>query len=244
MLRMNSNTQVDRQFAITDEQLAIGKPILQAVAAMARLSNQSIFLTDVMHQMSFTIPKVQTNGFALENFVPLDKERIADVDCAMYEEICRQCKLLMGELPREERDCVTFTFCVHSVIDDKLLLQMHRVTPLLVSDDGQVRLTLTTITPALHREAGHFYCLAGGQLMLFNFKSGRWKVDDYTSYLLTEHEREMLMLSARGYTLAEISQRMCCAIDTVKMYRRLVFAKLGVNNITEALYAAIRYQLL
>jgi len=42
----------------------------------------------------------------------------------------------------------------------------------------------------------------------------------------------------------EISDKLCIAIDTVKFYKRRLFERLNVKNITEALSFATNYKLL
>ncbi|MBQ3632216.1 MAG: response regulator transcription factor, partial [Prevotella sp.] len=50
--------------------------------------------------------------------------------------------------------------------------------------------------------------------------------------------------SAQGYTMKEISDHICRSFDTVKFYRRQLFEKLDVANITEAIAFATNYGLL
>ena len=58
---------------------------------------------------------------------------------------------------------------------------------------------------------------------------------------LSEREAEVLRLIALGHTNAEIGEQLFLSVDTVKTYVRRVFAKLGVNNRTQAaMHAAER----
>ena len=61
---------------------------------------------------------------------------------------------------------------------------------------------------------------------------------------LSETEREVLRLSAQGYTMNDIADRMCKSVDTIKACKRSLFAKSGVKNIAEALFHAANYQLI
>jgi DNA-binding NarL/FixJ family response regulator len=51
---------------------------------------------------------------------------------------------------------------------------------------------------------------------------------------LSPREQEVLALLALGRTNAEIGEQLFLSVDTVKTYVRRVFAKLGVNNRTQA----------
>jgi DNA-binding NarL/FixJ family response regulator len=53
-----------------------------------------------------------------------------------------------------------------------------------------------------------------------------------------EEELEVLQLSAAGLTMAEIAEKMCRSLNTVKFYKREVFDKLGASNIAEAITRA------
>jgi len=62
--------------------------------------------------------------------------------------------------------------------------------------------------------------------------------------VLTEVERDILRLSSQGYTMNDIADKLCKSIDTIKTYKKRLFAKLEVKSITEALSYATNYKLL
>lgn len=61
---------------------------------------------------------------------------------------------------------------------------------------------------------------------------------------LSEMERDVLILSAQGYTMNDIADKLCKSVDTIKACKRALFSKLGVKNIAEALSYATNYRLL
>ena len=61
---------------------------------------------------------------------------------------------------------------------------------------------------------------------------------------LSETERDVLRLSAQGYTMNDIADRLCKSVDTIKACKRNLFAKMGVKNIAEALFHATNYQMI
>jgi DNA-binding NarL/FixJ family response regulator len=61
---------------------------------------------------------------------------------------------------------------------------------------------------------------------------------------LRPEEKQVLTLSAQGYTMKEIAEQMLRSFDTVKFYRRQIFKKFNVQSITEALTFAINYGLI
>lgn len=60
---------------------------------------------------------------------------------------------------------------------------------------------------------------------------------------LSLREQEVLALLALGYSNPEIAHELFLSVDTVKTYVRRLFAKLGVNNRTNAALLAARYDL-
>ncbi|MEZ5215472.1 MAG: response regulator transcription factor [Ilumatobacteraceae bacterium] len=60
---------------------------------------------------------------------------------------------------------------------------------------------------------------------------------------LTEREREVLALIARGATNPQIARELYLSVDTVKTHVRSVFRKLDVSNRTQAAMAAKDYDL-
>jgi DNA-binding NarL/FixJ family response regulator len=63
-----------------------------------------------------------------------------------------------------------------------------------------------------------------------------------SSERLTEREREVMCLLAKGLQNKEIAARLdpVCRPETVKTHLRVIFAKLGVENRTEAVIAWIQ----
>ena len=62
--------------------------------------------------------------------------------------------------------------------------------------------------------------------------------------LLTERERDVLRLLARGLNNTDIAERLYLSEGTVRNYVSSIFAKLGVKNRTQAVYKAISLKIL
>jgi DNA-binding NarL/FixJ family response regulator len=62
--------------------------------------------------------------------------------------------------------------------------------------------------------------------------------------LLTEREVEILVLIAKGYSNADIAQRLYLSEGTVKNYSSTIFSKLNVTDRTQAAILAYRYGLI
>lgn len=76
----------------------------------------------------------------------------------------------------------------------------------------------------------------------YSLESHKWK--QCTTIALSEEERAILLLSAQGFKMDEIADQICKSIDTVKFYKRRLFDKMDVKNITEALSFAANNKLI
>lgn len=124
------------------------------------------------------------------------------------------------------------------------MLINHRV-PLARTKEGKAWLALCLVSPSPHSETGHIVATINthDEYSVYAFENHRWnRIKERLE--LTEDERMMLHLSARGYTMNQIGEKMFRSVDTVKMYRRHVFNKLGVSNISEAIAYAFSFNLL
>ena len=125
----------------------------------------------------------------------------------------------------------------------RLLLVNHKITPLAMTTEGRVWLALCTVSLSPHKEAGHieFFQFHTGEKREYSLEAHRWKSRE--TITLKPEEKQILTLSAQGYTMKEIAEKMLRSFDTVKFYRRQIFEKLDVQNITEALALATNYGL-
>jgi len=107
-----------------------------------------------------------------------------------------------------------------------------------LTDEGKIWIGLCIVSLSSYKTVGHveFHRNGLGCYWTYSFEEHRWKKCDGTS--LKEEELEVLRLSAAGLTMAEIADRMCRSLDSIKFYKRHAFDKLGAANITEAISRA------
>lgn len=148
-------------------------------------------------------------------------------------------------LPDKASHLHTISCHFHFLVNGQPVLTNHRVTPLARTKEGKAWLALCLVSPSPHSETGHIVATIStqGEYSLYTFENHRWnRIKERLE--LTEDERTMLHLSAQGYTMHQIGGKMFRSVDTVKMYRRHVFNKLGVSNISEAIAYAYSFNLI
>ena len=74
------------------------------------------------------------------------------------------------------------------------------------------------------------------------FGEHKWKKGSVAK--ITQAEMMVMQLSAQGFTAEQIAEKMCKSVDTIKLYKRQLFKKIGVDNITHALMYNLNYDLL
>ena len=57
---------------------------------------------------------------------------------------------------------------------------------------------------------------------------------------ITEREKEVLLLLAKGFSYAESASFLGCAISTIQTYVKRIYRKLQVNSKSEAVYEALQ----
>lgn len=140
------------------------------------------------------------------------------------------------KVPLENR--LEYTLCCDFHIRQpkgKDLLVNHKITPLCLTNDGKVWLALCTVSLSSHTQIGNIEMIRKGYTTRWKYSAETHCWKECESVVLKDYEKEVLYMSAQGYTMNEISDRMCKSLDTVKGYKRQIFEKLDVASITEAL---------
>lgn len=73
-------------------------------------------------------------------------------------------------------------------------------------------------------------------------KNGRWK--QIESVLLNEYEKAVIRLANQGLSVEKIAKEINRSENSVKGYRKNIFQKLGVGNISEAIAVATNRRLI
>ena len=138
----------------------------------------------------------------------------------------------------EERDGFFISYDFHIEDGEKRFLINHKMTPFALADDGRLWLSMCVVSLSSHSEPGHIELRKKGAPSYWEYSLDyhRWITKETVK--LRPQERQVLILSAQGLTVAQIADTMNRSIDTVKTYKRVMFKRLGTRSITEALTLA------
>jgi DNA-binding CsgD family transcriptional regulator len=110
--------------------------------------------------------------------------------------------------------------------------------------EGQVWLAVCVVSLSSKKKIGNVEMRKIGQISYweYSFEEKRWETN--SCLLLNDKEKQIQFLSARGFTMNEIADKMCMSVDAIKFYKKNLFGKFEVKNITEALIYAQNHKLL
>lgn len=236
---------------VPDEYYVPMKLYVQFLDAFARSTYESIYVIDYYKKNFLYVSdnplflcgieanKVQEMGY--EFYI----NQVSESNLLLLLEINRAGFIFSKSVPAENRLEYTLSYDFQiKQPNGKDLLINHKITPLHLTDDGKVWLALCTASLSSHSGAGNIEITRKGYntRWKYNLETHRWK--ECEGVYLKEHEKEVLYLSAQGYTMSEIAERMFKSLDTIKGYKRQIFEKLDVGGITEAISMAINKKMI
>lgn len=204
--------------------------LVDAAKAFARSTYQCVYIIDYFHQDFIYASDNLAYLCGLEPEQLMEAgyqmyiDHVPDADLQMLLEVNKKGFDLFNELPVGDRLDYTISYDFHLTNGRHSRLIHHHLTPILLSDDGIMQ--------------------KNGERSYFEYSTLRHKWEKKEGITLSETERDVLRLSAQGYTMNDIADRLCKSVDTIKACKRNLFAKMGVKNIAEALFHATNYQMI
>lgn len=237
-------------YNITEEDYQKIHILVNATKAFARSTHQCVYVIDYFKQNFLYVSenlaywcgldsdKIKSAGYQFYlDYVP-EKEQ------QMLLEINKKGFDLFNEIPLAERLDYTISYDFHIIHGRKLRLVNHHLTPMVLTKDGRIWLALCTISMSSRNTPGHIIMKKSDSKSYYEYALEKHKWIKKEGITLSEAERDVLILSAQGYTMNDIADNLCKSVDTIKAYKRALFSKLEVKNIAEALSYATNYRLL
>lgn len=212
---------------------------------------QSIYVLDFKEQNFFyvsehplflcghTVKEVKETGFAFysQHLSLKEQEKLKRMN-GIGEKYYRQLSI------EEKKEC-TMSYKFH--LERKghpVLFIHHQLTPLLLTPEGEIRLALcgASLTGHTSENEIEFHKKGEKKYITYSLSQEQWKEKE--DCCLNEKEKDILWLSAQGCTMHEIANRVFLSENTIKFYKRRLFLRLGVKNVTEAFSLAMSHHLI
>ena len=220
-----------------------------AVAAVSQMMYQSLYVIDyykknflyVSNNPLFlcgnTAEEVKNMGYQhyIRNVPEKEQEMLVEINRAGFD--------FFNKIPVNERRDYAIIYDFHLLKGLKKTLVNHQITPLLLTETGKVWLAVCFVSLSSHDRAGNIIMRKTGQPDFWEYSLDGHKWHKKSGVKLKEREREILTLSAQGYTVNEIAEKLCLSPDTIKVNKKKLFEKLEVDNIVEALFFTTNYRL-
>ncbi|MDR7694572.1 helix-turn-helix transcriptional regulator [Riemerella anatipestifer] len=232
---------------LSDNDLDQLKDYISVVDAFARLSYKSIYVIDYQNQ---SFEYVSNNPLFL---CGLSSQEVKELGYAFYFRNVKKedLELLMKinevgflfyeRIPIEERKLYTISYDFHLINErNKPVLVNHKLTPIFLNEKGKIWKAMCLVALSSNQTEGNIIISKQGSedFWKFNLDTNIWEKEQKVK--LSEREFNILELSARGFTINEIAEKIFVSSDTVKFHRRKIFDKFNVQSISEALsYAKI-----
>ncbi len=223
---------------------------IRSAEAFSRTTYQSVYIIDYARQ---NFLYVSPNQVFLADLSPDEMKRIGYrfyLDYVPEDE--RDLLLSLNKagfsyynsLPVEERWEWYITYDFHILTGDRKVLVTHKLTPLALTDDGEIWLALCVVSASNHTTSGHVEVHKSGSPEYYEYNPATRRWIERRMPQLSETEKSIITLSMQGYTMAEIADKICLSAETIKKYRQRIFEKLGVRNIAEAIVTATNSKLI
>lgn len=240
-----------RPHVAEEEYLAL-QPYIDSVVAFARLTYKSLYIIDY-NRMNFlyvsdnplflcgeSVETVQKEGYAFYY------QHIPEEDIGFLTSVNRAGFEFFRGVAVSDRSKYTISYNFHIRQNEtrESVLINHQITPLKLDDSGNIWLALCLVSLASSQETGvaQITAVNSDTVWEFSLKSGRWK--QVENIALSEHEKAVIRLANQGLSVGEIANKINRSEDSVKGYRKNLFQKLGVGNISEAIAVATHRRLI
>lgn len=222
---------------------------IELAKTLSHITYQTIYLIDY-YQKSF--PYVSENSLFLcgNSAKQVQKQgysfylnNVPEEDLEMLLLINEEGFRFYKTIPLVERKeyCITYDFRLKQP-DGHTTLINHKLAPLALDKEGNIWIALCLVSFSSNDEPGNVVITKNADekiIFLFDITRRKWNQRRITK--LKKQEREILILTIQGFTVAKMAKRMFLSEDTIKFHRKNLFKKLNVSNISEAIFAAVNY---
>lgn len=147
-------------------------------------------------------------------------------------------------IPIQDRLKYSISYDFHLIHSNKrLVLINHHLTPLLLDSQSNIWLALCVVTLSSNSRSGNIQITKKGSSETYSYSLETKQWEEHKQTKLTAQEKEVLVLSMKGYTMKEIAQALGVTIPTVKFHRKNILQKFKVKNMSEAISYAANYNI-
>lgn len=239
--KVNAPTNTDSQyFSCLDILNGISRLTYRNVSVLDLSLNQFLYISENCYSVAGISPDdiiSKGDGFLTE-YVPQAN--------LSYIQTARQAARYFYSRPEVNPSdyVLTFDFHIENAKTSFTSLIHHQFTPIQVAPDKSVRLLLCLTSMSPYPKMGTIEMAHKNNKELWTYDRQEMKWLLQPNVELKDIEKEVIRLSAQGFTISSIAKKLNKSFDTIKFYRKSIFKKLDVESITEAISVVISKKLL
>ncbi|MBR1785316.1 MAG: helix-turn-helix transcriptional regulator [Bacteroidales bacterium] len=223
---------------------------IEMASSFASMSYQGVYLLDLVRnryiymsdypllRYSISDGDVTSHGInTLDRLIP-------DEDISQLSDVAETVLSAYNNMPSEIRAKMMLYLNFHIKYDRRQIMVCHKLKLLNFDHSGTPHIMLGLVAPSPYDgDASIMASIPGtGHLYKCSYVDHSWQLIHLGQ--LSPDELTMLRLTIQGHSIERIAALMFKSADSIKFYRRQVFQKLNVKNITEAIAYATHYCLI
>lgn len=223
---------------------------IEMAKAFAAMSYQGVYLFDLENSRFVYSSDYQLSRCGVTEGEMKDKDLSYFIECipedekALLDDIAHTIQTSYVDLPLEFKKQITIFLNFHILSGRRKVMVCHKLRMLDFGDSGYPRYLLGLVSPSVHDGKAFIMACIPGTDYSFQFTAESRAWESIAAVHLSNDELTMLRLTMQGHSLEEIGALMFKSPETIKFYRRQVFLKLNVKNISEAIAYATHYCLI
>ena len=234
---------------VTEDDNRECQTLLRAVDAFSLTTSSSLYVIDFLQEKIVYASKniMLLCGKSAEEIYSMGDDfywqYIPDADIAKIITLRNETFNFLLQKPIQERCLYRLSMDMHFLIGDDERLFTQCSVPLFWKEKGLI-LLLCAVSASAAKESGNAYLRKKGESVFYEFffNEHKWKMQRVAK--INQIEMRILQLSAQGYTMEQIAEKICKSVDSVKTYKRQLFKKTQSNNIAGTLMYNLNYDLL
>ena len=242
---------INPDMEISDNDYARTEACVAVANALTRNTNHSLYIIDYNRRNFLYVSsnplflcgrspeEVQEKGYAFyfEVVSPDEMKRLMEINEAGFRFYFSQSVEKRLELSIE------YDFHIYTPGNHKHLIH-HKLTPILLSEKGDIWLALCSVSLSPWKDVGEVILSDStyGTRYVYSFEGRRWIKQP--ELILSDREKEILQLSVKGMSNAEIGEILFIDANTVKFHKKKLFEKLHAENIIEAVGIAANLRMI
>lgn len=225
--------------------------LINYLESISEITYQSIYLVDYYKRAFLYVSRNplflcgRTPGEVLRYGYQFYFKHVPNDDLEMLLKINEAGFSFFKLIPKEDRMKYSISYDFHlRQPAGNLVLVNHKLKPLLLDEYSNPWIVLCLVSASPHSSPGNVQFRSNELQKRYDYDINKNAWEAATITKLNRREKEILMLTAQGYTIAQIASKLFISIDTIKFHRKNTFNKLGVKRISEALSTAVEQSLI